>query len=129
MGAPDQPAAEKAATAQGVAAAYLEAIGGVDAIRAVRSKRITYQVHMFGRDPYVMERTWTRPNSMRIGHPGEETDTLTEGEKSWDVSPEGRVETPPAVARSRSRLADIDGPLVDPEEEGRDPGLCGSRAV
>ena len=38
---------------------------------------------------------------------------LTEGEKSWRVSPDGRQELPEGAAVSLSRKADIDGPLVD----------------
>ncbi len=105
-------------SAEEVVAKYLEAIGGADAVRAVVSKRITYWVHMFGRDAYLMERTWTRPGSMRTGRPGATTYTVTEGERSWRVSPEGRRELPAVVAGSMSKLADIDGPLVDPVEKG-----------
>jgi hypothetical protein len=116
--APDHTSVVAETTAQGVVAKYLEAIGGVGAIRAVVSKQITYRVHMFGRDPYLMERSWSRPGSMKTGRPGAGTYTLTEGEKSWRVSPEGREQMPPAVARSMSKLADIDGPLVDPGKKG-----------
>jgi len=105
-------------SAEEVVARYLEAIGGADAVRAVTSKTVTYWVHMFGRDAYLMERTWTRPNSMRTGPPGASAYTLTEGERSWRVSPEGRQELPAAVAASMSKLADIDGPLVDPAGKG-----------
>ena len=104
-------------TAQEVVAKYLETIGGVDAIKAVESKRMTYWVHMFGRDAYKMERIWTRPNTMRTGFPGAPAYTLTEGGKSWRVGPEGRQELPEGVAGSLSKLADIDGPLVDPAEK------------
>lgn len=65
-----------------------------------------------------MERTWTRPNSMQTGSPGATTYTLTEGERSWRVTPEGRRELPSAIARSLAKQADIDGPLVDPVEKG-----------
>lgn len=104
-------------TAEEVVAAYLEAIGGVDAIKAVESKRMTYRVHMFGRDPYVMEQLWTRPNTLRTGPPGADMYTLTEGEKSWRVGPDRRQELPEGVAGSMSKKADIDGPLVDPAEK------------
>lgn len=116
--APDNMSREVKTTAEDVVAKYLEAIGGADAVKAVVSKRTTYWVHMFGRDAYLMERSWTRPNSMRTGRPGASTYTLTEREKTWRVSPEGRREMPPAVARSMSKLADIDGPLVDPVKKG-----------
>jgi hypothetical protein len=105
-------------SAEEVVANYLEAIGGADAVKAVVSKRITYWVHMFGRDAYLMESHWTRPHNKRTGHPGATTYTLTEGERSWRVSPEGRRQLPAAVSRSLSKLADIDGPLVDSVEKG-----------
>lgn len=105
-------------SAEGIVAKYLEAIGGADAVKAVVSKRMSYWVHVLGRDAYLMERSWTRPNSIRTGRPGATTYTVTEGERSWRVSPEGRRELPAVVARSMSKLADIDGPLVDPGEKG-----------
>jgi hypothetical protein len=104
-------------TAETVVAAYLEAIGGVDAVRAVESRRMTYWVHMFGRDAYLMEQVWTRPNSLRMGPPGADEYTLVEGEKAWRVGPEGRQELPANAAASLGRLADIDGPLVNPAEK------------
>jgi hypothetical protein len=105
-------------SAEEIVARYLDAIGGADAVKAVASRRITYWVHMFGSDPYLMERSWTRSGSMRSGRPGATTYTLTEGERSWRVSPEDRRELPAVVAGSMSKLADIDGPLVDPTEKG-----------
>jgi hypothetical protein len=105
---------EDGPTAEDVVATYLEAIGGVDAIKAIESKRMTYRVHMFSRDAYIMERLWTRPNTLRTGPPGASTYTLTEGESSWHVGPDGRQELPSGVAGSLGKMADIDGPLVDP---------------
>lgn len=104
---------QEVTTAEKVVAAYLEAIGGVNAIKAVQSKRMTYRVHMFGRDPYTMEQLWTRPNTLRTGPPGATSYMFTEGEKSWRVGPDGRKELPEGVAGSLSKKADIDGPLVD----------------
>lgn len=105
-------------SAEAIVGAYVEAIGGVDAVKAVGVKRMTYRVYMFGRESYVMERTWTRPATMQTGAPGGTTYTLTEGERSWRVGPEGRQELPSQVARSLSIQADIDGPLIDPAEKG-----------
>lgn len=113
-----QTGAATTPTAEEVVAAYHEAIGGMETMKAVRSKRMTYRVHMFGRDPYLMERTWTRPGRMKTGRPGGDTYTLTEGEKSWRVTPGGRQELPPEVAASMGRFADIDGPLVGWKKKG-----------
>jgi len=105
-------------SAEAVVAAHIAAIGGVDAVKAVTIKRMTYRVHMFGRESYIMERTWTRPATMQTGGPEGTTYTLTEAERSWRVSPQGRQELPSQVASSLSKQADIDGPLVDPAEKG-----------
>lgn len=105
-------------SAEEVVARHLEAIGGADAMRAVASRRMTYWVHMFGRDAYLLERFWTRPSSMRTGPPEAAAYTLTEGERSWRVGPDGRQELPEAVAASMSKAADIDGPLVDSAAKG-----------
>ena len=105
-------------SAEDIVAAYIEAIGGVDAVKAIAGKRMTYRVHMFGRVSYLMERIWKRPNSMQTGRPEATTYTLTEGGRSWRVGSEGRRELPSLVARSMGRKADIDGPLIDPAEKG-----------
>jgi hypothetical protein len=101
-----------------VVAAHLEAIGGADAIKAVNSRRMTYWVHMFGRDAYLMEQVRTRLGSLRMGPPGADEYTLVEGEKAWRVGPEGKMELPAGAAASLGKLADIDGPLVDPAAKG-----------
>jgi hypothetical protein len=73
---------------------------------------------MFGNEAFLMERSWTRPNSMKTGRPGGSTYTLTEGERTWRITPEGRQELPPLIAQSLGRQADIDGPLIDHEQKG-----------
>jgi hypothetical protein len=115
---PDKKSVQSETSAEEIVTQYLEVIGGADVIRAVVSKRITYWVHTFGSDPYLMESFWTRPNSKRTGRPGESTYTLTEGKKSWRVNSEGRRELSAGVASSLSKMADIDGPLVDPIKKG-----------
>jgi len=124
---PSRMSGQAKTKAEEVVERYLEAIGGADAAKAVVEKRMTYWVHMFGREAYLMERIWTRPSSMRTGRRGETTYTLTEGEKSWRVSPEGRRELPGVVARSLSKFADIDGPFVD--EAGKGVALAYSGVV
>jgi len=104
-------------TAEEIVAAYVKAIGGIDAIKAVKGKRVTYHVHMLGNEAYLMERSWTRPNSMKTGRPGATSYTLTEGERTWRVTPEGRQELPPLFSQSLGRQADIDGPLIDHEQK------------
>lgn len=105
-------------TAAGVAAKYVQAIGGIEALKKINTKKVRYRVHMFGRDGYVMERQWKRPDNMRQGSPDGPRYTLTEGMKSWRVTPEGRREMPGPVSANFAKLADIDGPLVDYEKKG-----------
>lgn len=105
-------------SAEEIVATYIKAIGGIDVVKAVAGKKMTYLVHMFGSEAYFMERTWSRPDSMKTGRPGATTYTLTVGERSWRVTPEGRRELPSLIARSLSRQADIDGPLIDRERKG-----------
>ena len=109
---------KKELTAKEIVEAYIKAIGGIDEIKAVKGKRVTYHVHMFGNEAFLMERSWTRPNSMKSGRPEATIYILTEGEKTWRVTPEGRRELPPLIAQSLSKQADIDGPLIDHEQKG-----------
>jgi len=105
-------------SAEDVAARYLEAVGGVEALKRIDTKTVRYRVHMFGRKGYVMERRWERPDRMRTGAPGAPVHTMTEGAKSWRVGAEGRTELPAAVSADFAKKADIDGPLVDPVRKG-----------
>ncbi len=105
-------------TAAEVAATYVKAIGGVEALKNVETKKILYRVHMFGRDAYLMERQWKRPGIMRQGPPEGSMYTLTERDKSWRVAPDGRREMPAMVSANFAKMADIDGPLVDHEKKG-----------
>jgi hypothetical protein len=43
---------------------------------------------------------------------------MTEGSKSWRITPEGRTELPAAVSAEFAKKADIDGPMVDPARKG-----------
>ncbi len=105
-------------TAAEVVAKYLQAIGGIEALKNIETKKIRYRVHMFGRENYLMERYWTRPDLMRQGPPDGAMYTLTEGLKSWRVTPDGRQEMPAAVSANFAKLAYIDDPLVDLEKKG-----------
>jgi hypothetical protein len=109
---------EERTTAAEVVAKYLEAIGGIESLKNIETKKIRYSVHMFGRDEYLMERSWTRPNAMQTGPPGSSTYMLTEGNRSWQVGPEGRTELPPALCADLAKQADIDGPLIDWASKG-----------
>jgi hypothetical protein len=109
---------EPQVTAEEVLARYVEAIGGVASLKEVNTRRMTYWVHMFGREAYQMEQVWTRPDTLRTGAPDATSFTMTEGDTSWRVNPEGRRQLPAAVSASLSKLADIDGPFVDPHEKG-----------
>jgi hypothetical protein len=113
-------------TAAEVAANYVRAIGGIEALKKISEKKIRYRVHMFGRDGYLMERQWKRPDVMRQGPPEADMYTLTEGVKSWRVTPDGRKELPASVSASFARIADIDGPLVDHEKKGLRMEYAGS---
>lgn len=112
------PGQETNITAAEVAAKYVQAIGGIAALKKVAAKKIRYRVHMFSRDGYLMERRWKRPAVMRQGSPDADTYMLTEGAKSWQVTPDGRKEMPAPVAANFAKIADFDGPLVDYEKKG-----------
>lgn len=116
--AQSQPTARGENAGAEIVAKYLDAVGGAESLKGVETKRILYRVHMFGRDDYIMERSWKRPNSMQTGRPGASAYMLTEGNRSWRVGAEGRRELPAALAASLAKQADIDGPLVDWAQKG-----------
>ena len=113
-------------TANEVVAKYLQAIGGIEALKKIKTKNISYRVHMFGRENYLMEQQWKRPDTMRQGPPGGAMYTLIEGAKSWRVTPDGRQEMPAAISASMVKKSYIDDPLVDYEKKGISVEYMGS---
>jgi hypothetical protein len=122
------------ASAAPIVAAYLDAVGGHDRLKAVRSMRLTGTL-VVGRGPaaaFVLE--IQRPSSMRmeITVPEGVAVTAFDGTEGWAMAPAAapRAEVIPAEQlREARQQADIDGPLVDSAAKGVTVELVGTRRV
>jgi len=135
--APDAPAA-KPATAPSVdeiVARYVEARGGIEKLRALRTLRQEGRVHAgAGRDGLVT-REIKRPGKIRFEFTVQGVTSVfaSDGQRGWKVDPrEGDMRVVPlpdeALVDAREQ-ADIDGPLVDWKEKGSRIELAGREAV
>ncbi|GAB4322959.1 MAG: hypothetical protein Kow0074_14770 [Candidatus Zixiibacteriota bacterium] len=109
---------------------YVEARGGMDALKQVESAKYYGHTSMQGMDvPGVMY--VKRPDKMRleITIQGQTMIQAFDGETGWYISPFMGKTTPekmtPEDTDEIREMADIEGPLVNPEEKGHTVELIG----
>ncbi len=120
-----------AATLDDVVAKAIEARGGLEALQAVKSVRITGTVHMpNGMDaPLLWE--WKRPNKLRteVTIQGMKVIQAYDGTTAWMIVPFGGntdpQEMPKEQAERVEEQADFDGPFLDSEKKGYKLELIG----
>lgn len=115
-------------------AKHLEARGGVEAIKAIQSMKVTGALEAQGMElPLVLERQ--RPNRFRMemDMQGMKTITAFDGEMAWGANPMAGQTEPGelegAQATAVANQADLDGPFVDTAAKGITLELVGKEAV
>ena len=115
---------------------HYEAIGGLDAWRALQSTRSTGTLTLMGGAATgAIEVSSRRPAMMRvvITISGVDVVQAFDGETAWSVNPLLGVTTPevadPATTRAMAEQADLDGPLVDWQKDGHSIELIGTESV
>jgi len=124
-----------AQTVDELVAKNLEARGGKDKIKAVKTVRMTGKLSMQqGMEaPFVLE--LARPNKMRneFTFQGMTGIQAFDGKTGWTVMPFMGKKEPEAVSaedvKSMEDQADFDGPLVDYKEKGNQVELVGKEAL
>ncbi|MBA2305591.1 MAG: hypothetical protein H0W08_23570 [Acidobacteria bacterium] len=127
------PAASQ--TVDEIIAKNIEALGGIEKIRAVKTVRMTGQMTVGpGMEaPIVME--LKRPNAMRldITVQGMVGSQAYDGTTGWTLMPFAGSKVPQQMAADEAKLAqeqaDIDGPLVDYKAKGNTVELQGKEKV
>lgn len=127
------PAASQ--TVDEIIAKHIEAIGGLEKIRAVKTVRMTGKMTVGPgiEAPVVME--LKRPNAMRldITVQGMVGSQAFDGTKGWSLMPFGGSKVPQEMAADEAKLAqeqaEIDGPLVDYKAKGNTVELQGKEKV
>src|SRR5271166_4060159 len=102
----------------------IEAKGGLDKIRAVKTLRITGRAERSGRSPVVVVIEHERPNEMRqdTTRAGMTSVVAYDGKQGWTIQPFSGRKDPQLMGEDDLRDlqldADIDGPLVDYQAKG-----------
>ncbi|MFI5181930.1 MAG: sialidase [Thermoanaerobaculia bacterium] len=128
----------QALTIDEIVARHVEARGGMERIRAIRSIRFTGKV-LFGGGSFSIEAAWARV----AARPGEMRREFTlqgltaveawDGKDAWSVMPFGGRRDPERSsadeARTRAQDADFEGPLVGWREKGHSVEYLGTEDV
>jgi outer membrane lipoprotein-sorting protein len=127
------PAASQ--TVDEIIAKNIEALGGIEKIRAVKTVRMTGKMTVGPgiEAPIVME--LKRPNSMRldITVQGMVGSQAYDGTSGWSLMPFAGSKVPQQMAADEAKLAqeqaDLDGPLVDYKAKGNTVELMGKEKI
>jgi hypothetical protein len=105
-------------TADAVVARHVEAIGGREAVLAVKTLMVRGRNARFGQGDIPLIRYYEQPNHFRaMSSPDDKSYTLSDGEKTWSVTPSARRELTEWWALSL-RHHRIDGNFIDYQERG-----------
>ena len=124
-----------AQTADEIIAKHIDALGGMEKLKAVKTVRMTGKMTVGPgiEAPVVME--LKRPNAMRldITVQGMVGSQAYDGKSGWTLMPFGGSKVPQQMAEEEAKLAqeqaDIDGPLIDYKAKGNAVELLGKDKV
>ncbi len=105
-------------SADAVVARHVEAIGGRDAVLAVRTLMVRGRNTRFGRGDNSLYRYYAQPDFFKQARtPGADSFYVSNGKKTWSVSPAGRRELSEWWAISLKHFR-IDGNFIDYQRRG-----------
>lgn len=105
-------------TADQIVSNYFKALGGLEKIRKVQSRKTIYTVHMQSAPPYRVELTVNRKGELKSGRLQGNRHLFFDGQKLWNVMGETRTELKGQVVNQFKKKADLDGPLADYQQKG-----------
>ncbi len=123
-----------AQTVEEIIARNVQARGGLDRIKSLRSLRMTGTMRM-GPIEAPIRLEWKRPARLRMEFTFEGNTGVQafDGKNGWSIAPfGGKKEAEPLIAEDLKDIeeqADIDGPLVDHEAKGHRVELLGKEKV
>jgi hypothetical protein len=97
---------------------YFKAVGGLERIRKVQSRKTVFTVHMQTVPPYRVELRVNRKGELQSGRLQGNRHLYFDGRKLWNVQGETRTELKGDVVSQFKKKADLDGPLVDYRQKG-----------
>src|ERR1700723_3327641 len=113
-----------AQTADELIAKNIEARGGLEKIKAIKTIRVTGKIKSFGGRVVAMGEENARPDSVRVTTTAQGMTAIQayDGAAGWQVEPFGGKKDPELMGEDSLRDllldADFDGPLVDYKEKG-----------
>jgi len=121
-------------TVDDIIAHHVETIGGKDALKAVKTMRMTGTMSMGGMQvPVTIEQKRPRMIRMEMEMQGMKIITAYDGERAWGVMPMmGKTEPELLSEDQRKQMenqGEFDGPLVDYKEKGNQVELVGKEDV
>lgn len=128
------PAMAQDMTADEIIAKYIETRGGMDALKAVKSARMSANISMAGME-MAISMVFKRPNMIRVDT---EVQGMTvvqayDGETGWAIMPMMGSPEPSKLPEDQLKQmreqSDFDGPLVDYKEKGHTVELVGKEDV
>ena len=123
-------ASKEGLTAEEVVAKNIQARGGIEKIRGVKTLRMTGTM-LVGEDRLPTTIEWKRPSSTRWEFEADDQTAIQvfDGKNGWTLMPfEGNTDPEPMSSAELEDIAlqaDLDGPLVDAEAKGNKIELLG----
>jgi outer membrane lipoprotein-sorting protein len=131
---PAVPAVAEQLTLDEIVAKHVESLGGMDALKAVKSARMSAKFNMGGMElPVTM--VFKRPSKLRVEteFQGMKVIQAYDGETGWAVVPMMGSTEPTKMAddqlKQMQEQSDFDGPLVDYAKKGHTVELLGKEDV
>jgi hypothetical protein len=124
----------QAQTVDEIVSRHVDALGGVDRLRAIRSVRMSGRVTSGGGREALVVRELQRPGRIRteFTYQGVTGVYAFDGARGWKVSPFDGIFAPALMESEEERQtedqADIEGPLVDWKEKGHQVVLVGKES-
>lgn len=115
---PDQNAKENKISVDKIIKKYLDAIGGKEKIKKIKSKTTLYNVFMQTRKGYLVERTIQRKGTLKSQRVGGNRYLFYDGNKLWNISGGEKKELTGKVVAQFRKKADLDGPFIDHKKKG-----------
>jgi hypothetical protein len=127
--------AEETPSLDEIVAKHVEALGGIDSVRAIRSLRMSGQVTGGGGRHALIVREIRKPGRVRteFTYQGVTAVYAFDGERGWRVSPlDGNLDAEPMTGEEALQAGDqaeFEGPLVDWKAKGHQVAIAGKETL
>ena len=114
----EQVSKEEKISVEKVIKKYLDAIGGEEKIKKVKSITTFYNVFMQTRKGYLRKKEIHRKGTLKSQRVGGNISTYFDGKKLWIIQGEKKKELTGKVVNNFQKEVDLDGPFIDYRKKG-----------